>query len=187
MEKCIYLCPMKRIVGILMFLVLITGCEKYVVEKSDITLSGKYVVSKIHISNVDQSQTPDSMYLLGSTYINHELPKPFDSMVVDDFYLHMDYSTIRLNLLGVTQTGQDIWEYGNSPDEIFYRILGNNSYNNGYIQFTYITSTGAATTMTFLIEDDGFESLQLKSSGAWFDGEMGQKQVMTLGLTRVGP
>ena len=187
MEKCIYLCPMKRIVGILMFLVLITGCEKYVVEKSDITLSGKYVVSKIHISNVDQSQTSDSMYLLGSTYINHELPKPFDSMVVDDFYLHMDYSTIRLNLFGVTQTGQDIWEYGNSPDEIFYRILGNNSYNNGYIQFTYITSTGAATTMTFLIEDDGFESLQLKSSGAWFDGEMGQKQVMTLGLTRVGP
>ena len=178
---------MKRIFGILMFLVLITGCEKYVVEKSDITLSGKYVVSKIHISNVDQSQTPDSMYLLGSTYINHELPKPFDSMVVDDFYLHMDYSTIRLNLFGVTQTGQDIWEYGNSPDEIFYRILGNNSYNNGYIQFTYITSTGAATTMTFLIEDDGFESLQLKSSGAWFDGEMGQKQVMTLGLTRVGP
>ena len=178
---------MKRIVGILMFLVLITGCEKYVVEKSDITLSGKYVVSKIHISNVDQSQTSDSMYLLGSTYINHELPKPFDSMVVDDFYLHMDYSTIRLNLFGVTQTGQDIWEYGNSPDEIFYRILGNNSYNNGYIQFTYITSTGAATTMTFLIEDDGFESLQLKSSGAWFEGEMGQKQVMTLGLTRVGP
>ncbi len=178
---------MKRIVGILMFLVLITGCEKYVVEKSDITLSGKYVVSKIHISSVDQSQTPDSMYLLGSTYINYNLPKPFDSMVVDDFYLHMDYSTMRINLLGVTQTGQDIWEYGNSPDEIFYRVLGNNAYNYGHIQFTYITPNGAAVTMTFLIEDDGLESLQLKSSGAWFNGEMGEKQVMTLGLTRVGP
>ena len=119
---------MKRIVGILMFLVLITGCEKYVVEKSDITLSGKYVLSKLNVANVDQNQTPDSLYLLGSTYVNHNLPKPFDSIVIDDFYLHMDYSTIRLNLLGVTPTGKDIWEYGNSPNEIFYNILANNAH-----------------------------------------------------------
>lgn len=179
---------MRRIVGILMFLVLLSGCEKYVVEKSDITLSGKYVISKIHITNVDQNQTTDSLYLLGSTYVNHKLPKPFDSLVIDNFYLHMDYSTMRINLLGVnTIGGSDIWEYGNHPDEIFYKVLGNNSYNNGFLQFTYVTSTGNAATMTFLIEDDGFESLQLKSSGAWFESEMGQKQVMTLGLTRVGP
>lgn len=178
---------MKRIVGILMFLVLITGCEKYVVEKSDITLSGKYVVSKLNVINVDQNQTPDSLYLLGSTYVNHKLPKPFDSIVIDDFYLHMDYSTIRLNLLGVNPTGKDIWEYGNYPNEIFYNIWGNNSYSNGFLQFTYVTSAGNSATMTFLIEDDGFESLQLKSSGAWFESEMGQKQVMTLALTRVGP
>ena len=178
---------MRRIIGILVFLVLLTGCEKYVVEKSDVTLSGKYVISKLNVINVDQSQTPDSLYLMGSTYVNHNLPKPFDSIVIDNFYLHMDYSTIRLNMLGVTSTGQDIWEYGNSPDEIFYRILGNNSYSSGFLQFTYITSAGNAATITFLIEDDGFESLQLKSEGAWFESEMGQKQVMTLGLTRVGP
>lgn len=178
---------MKRIVGILMFLVLITGCEKYVVEKSDITLSGKYVVSKLHISGVDQNQTSDSLYLLGSTYINHNMPKPFDSIVIDDFYLHMDYSTIRINLLGVMPTGQDIWEYGNSPDEIFYFVRGNNSYYNGRIEFTYYTSDNVPHTMNFIIEDDGFESLQLKSWGAWFDGPNGEKQVMTLGLTRVGP
>ena len=178
---------MRRIIGILVFLVLLTGCEKYVVEKSDVTLSGKYVISKLNVINVDQSQTPDSLYLMGSTYVNHNLPKPFDSIVIDNFYLHMDYSTIRINMLGVTSTGQDIWEYGNSPDEIFYRILGNNSYSSGFLQFTYITSAGNAATMTFLIEDDGFESLQLKSEGAWFESEMGQKQVMTLGLTRVGP
>ena len=40
---------------------------------------------------------------------------------------------------------------------------------------------------SFLIEDDGFESLQLKSAGAWFKGKFGEKQVMTLYLTRVGP
>jgi hypothetical protein len=178
---------MRRIVGFLIFLVFLSGCEKYVVETSDITLSGKYVISKIHITNVDQNQTPDSLYLIGSTYVNHNLPKPFDSLVINDFYLHMDYSTIRINLLGVTPTGKDIWEYGISPNEIFYNVLGNNSYNNGFLQFTYVTSAGNAATMTFLIEDDGFESLQLKSEGAWFESEMGQKQVMTLGLTRVGP
>ena len=178
---------MKRIVGILMFLVLLSGCEKYVVEKSDVTLSGKYVISKLNVINVDQNQTSDSLYLMGTTYVNHKLPKPFDSISIDNFYLHMDYSTIRINLLGVTQTGTDVWEYGNHPDEIFYNILGNNSYNSGFLQFTYITSDGHAATMTFLIEDDGFESLQLKSEGAWFEGDMGQKQVMTLGLTRVGP
>ena len=98
---------------------LLTGCEKYVVEKSDITLSGKYVISKLNVINVDQNQTQDSLYLIGSTYINNNLPKPFDSIVIDNFYLHMDYSTIRINMLGVTSTGQDIWEYGNSSDEIF--------------------------------------------------------------------
>ena len=178
---------MRRIVGILMFFALLSGCEKYVVEKSDVTLSGKYVISKLNVINVDQNQTRDSLYLMGSTYVNRKLPKPFDSIVIDKFYLHMDYSTIRINLLGVTSTGTDIWEYGKSPNEIFYRVLGNNSYNNGFLQFTYVTSDGNAATMTFLIEDDGFESLQLKSEGAWFESEMGQKQVMTLGLTRVGP
>ena len=178
---------MRRIVGILMFLVLLSGCEKYVTEISDLTLSGKYVISKIHITNVDQNQTPDSLYLIGSTYVNHKLAKPFDSLVINDFYLHMDYSTIRINLLGVTPTGKDIWEYGISPNEIFYNIWGNNSLNNGRIEFTYYTSDNAPHTMNFIIEDDGFESLQLKSWGGWFNGPNGEKQVMTLGLTRVGP
>jgi hypothetical protein len=41
--------------------------------------------------------------------------------------------------------------------------------------------------MKFIIEDDGLETLQLKSSGAWFSGKLGEKQVMTMSLTRVGP
>jgi hypothetical protein len=92
-----------------------------------------------------------------------------------------------MNQLGVNPTGRDIWEYGASPNEIFYRILGNNSYNSGFVQFDYVASDKSVRTLTFLIEDDGFESLQLKSSGAWFKGKMGEKQVMTLYLTRVGP
>ncbi|MEY4334401.1 MAG: hypothetical protein RLZZ196_3145 [Bacteroidota bacterium] len=171
---------------ILIFL-LLTSCEKFALERSDVTLSGKYVVSKLDITSVDQNTNRDSLYSLGSTYVNSTLPDPFDSIVINRFYWHMDYMTIRLNELGVSPTGQDIWEYGNSPNEIFYRILNNTTYSKGYLQFDYITKDGSARTMTFYIEDDGLESLQLKSSGAWFKGKFGEKQVMTLYLTRVGP
>jgi hypothetical protein len=92
-----------------------------------------------------------------------------------------------MNQLGVNPTGRDLWQYGSSPNEIFYRILSNNSYSSGFLQFDYVTSDGSVRTLTFLIEDDGFESLQLKSTGAWFKGKFGEKQVMTLYLTRVGP
>jgi hypothetical protein len=65
--------------------------------------------------------------------------------------------------------------------------VGSTTYSKGYLQFDYVTRDGSARTMTFYIEDDGIESLQLKSSGAWFKGKFGEKQVMTLYLTRVGP
>ena len=178
---------MRKIFLSLSCLFLFSGCEKFITEISDVTLSGKYVVSKLDITNVDQNQERDSLYTINSTYINELLPAPFDSMRINRFYFHLDYSTIRFSQLGVTNDGRDIWEYGSSPNEIFYKVLSNNSYNNGYIQFTYITKDKSARTMTFLIEDDGYESLQLKSSGAWFNGKFGQKQVMTLYLTRVGP
>lgn len=172
---------------LILVLFLLTSCEKFVLETSDVTLSGKYVVSKLDITNVDQNTNRDSLYTVGDTYVNSILPDPIDSIVVNRFYLHFDYSTVRMNQLGVNPTGRDLWQYGSSPNEIFYRILSNNSYNSGFLQFDYVTSDGSARTLTFLIEDDGFESLQLKSVGAWFKGKFGEKQVMTLYLTRVGP
>lgn len=169
------------------FIVLFTSCEKFALERSDVTLSGKYVISKLDITSVDQNTNHDSLYTVGSTYINHMLPDPFDSITINRFYWHMDYSNILLNDTGVNWAGRDMWEYGNYPNEIFYRILGNTTYSSGYLQFDYVTKDGTARTMTFYIEDDGIESLQLKSSGAWFKGKFGEKQVMTLYLTRVGP
>jgi hypothetical protein len=178
---------MKKLFLLLSICFLLFSCEAYVSPNSDVSLSGKYVVSKVDITNVDQNQTRDSLYLNGTTYNNPLLPKPFDNIQINRFYIHMDYSTIRMKQLGVTSTGQDIWKYGNHPNEIFYRILNNTAYSFGYLQFDYITDDGSSKRMTFYIEDDGYESLQLKSSGAWFNGKFGQKQVMTLTLTRVGP
>jgi hypothetical protein len=172
---------------LILLLFLLSSCRKYVVDTSDVTLSGEYVVSKLDITNVDQNTSRDSLYTIGSEYVNPVLPDPIDSITINRFYLHFDYSTIRMNKLGVNNTGRVIWQYGSSPNEIFYRILFNNSFNSGFLQFDYITVDGSLRTLTFLIEDDGFESLQLKSSGAWFKGKFGEKQVMTLYLTRVGP
>ena len=172
---------------LLIILFFITSCEKFVLETSDVTLSGKYVVSKMDITNVDQNQTRDSLYLLGTTYNNSSLPKPFDVIPINHFYIHMDYASIRMKLVGVTQGGQDIWGYGNAPNEIFYRILNNYAYDLGYLQFDYITDNGSSRRITFHIEHDGYESLQLKSVGGWFNGKYGEKQVMTMFLTRVGP
>jgi len=172
---------------ILLLGLFLSSCEQYVTEMKDVTLSGKYVVSKLEITNVDQNQTRDSLYLVGTTYTNQNLPHPFNNIQINNFYIHFDYSTVRMKLNGVTPSGQDIWMYGVSPNEIFYRTFGTTPYHSGYLQYYYTTINGSHPLITFMIEDDGFESLQLKSSGAWFNGKLGEKQVMTLSLTRVGP
>jgi hypothetical protein len=176
---------MKKIV--LITLLFFTSCQLYVTERKDVTLSGKYVVSKLEISSVDQNQTKDESYLLGSTYRNPKLPDPFNVISINNFYIHFDYSTVRMKLVGVLPSGQDIWFYGSEPNYIFYKNFGGTPFHAGYVQYHYKTKDGNYMSVTFLIEDDGLETLQLRSSGAWFTGKSGEKQVMTISLTRVGP
>lgn len=176
---------MKKI--ILIFILLFLGsCERYALPISDLTLSGKYKLTLLDATSVDQNITTDSLYRTGTVYINRNLPKPFDSLVINRFYIHLDYSTLRMNLLGVTPFGSDVWEFGNSPNFIYYRVLNNNTYNHGYLQFDYENQTGSKT-LTFHIEEDGIESLQLQSTGSWARGKFGEKQVLTFVWTRVGP
>ena len=87
---------MKKLYLILV-LFLLTSCEKFVVETSDVTLSGKYVVSKLDITSVDQNTNRDSLYTIGDVYVNPILPDPIDSIVINRFYIHFDYSTVRMN------------------------------------------------------------------------------------------
>ena len=176
---------MKKI--ILIILLFLTSCQFYVTEIKDVTLSGKYVVSKLEITNVDQNQIRDEIYLIGDTYVNNNLPHPFNNIKINNFYIHFDYSTVRMDLCGVTKSGEDIWGYGVSPNEIFYKTFGTTPFHSGYLQYNYTSKNGGHVSMAFIIEDDGMETLQIKSSGAWFDGKFGQKQVMTMLLTRVGP
>lgn len=175
---------MKKI--ILIILLFLTSCQFYVTEIKDVTLSGKYVVSKLEITSVDQSNPRIEKFLIGQTYVNDALGHPFNKIQINNFYIHFDYSTVRMDWIR-TESGRDIWRYGMSPNEIFYRISGTTPFHSGYVQFDYISKDGSPRPLKFIIEDDGLESLQLKLNGIWSNGQFGEKQVITMSLTRVGP
>lgn len=165
---------------ILLSLLLLTSCERYVTEISTLTLSGKYKLALLDVTSVDQRTSPDSTYLAGSVYINPSLPSPFDTIRINRFYIYFTYSEIKLNLIDTTQS-PEIYQFNTE-----YKILNNNAYDLGHLQFTYFP-TPIAKTLTFHIEKDGLESLQLQSSGQWVRGRFGEKQVLTFVWTRVGP
>jgi hypothetical protein len=182
---------------LLLVVLTLTSCEHYVTEFKDVTLSGTYVVSKLHVTNVDQNQSRDSLYLVGGTYINPNLPHPFNRIIINNFYINFDYSTIRINKIGVLpNTGQDIWQYGSSPlhptiqqnrEHIIYYIGNRTPYYSGNIDFIYTPINSSNRRIVLGIEDDGLESLQLKTKGNWVSGPYGQNQMITFTLTRVGP
>lgn len=175
---------MKKI--ILIILLFLTSCQFYVTEIKDVTLSGKYVVSKLEITSVDQSIPRIEKFFIGQTYVNNALGHPFNKIQINNFYIHFDYSTIRMGEIQV-EDGRDIWDYGMSPKEIFYRVFGTTPFHSGYLEFDYLSKDGSRRSMKFIIEDDGLETLQLRSTGIWPNNQFGEKQTMTLFLTRVGP
>ena len=158
----------------------LTSCERYVTEISTLTLSGKYKLALLDVTSVDQRTSPDSTYLAGSVYINPSLPFPFDTIQINRFFIYFTYSEIKINLIDTSQ-GRDIYQFNTN-----YKVLNNNAYDLGHLQFTYFP-TPIAKTLTFHIEKDGLESLQLQSSGQWVNGRFGEKQVLTFVWTRVSP
>ena len=176
---------MKNIV-LIFILVFLTGCEKYV-SGTHLTLSGKYVIARISLLSVDQNTTRDTVYRSGDIYKsnNPSSPKPFDTIRVGNTFFHFDYSVINLMYLGVIDDS-DVWD---NSYQTSYTIRGNNQWQEGYLQFRYDDTLKTKTkhTMTFQITEDKFESLELTSSGQWSHGNMGEKRIMILNLTRVGP
>ena len=171
---------------ILLILLLFTSCQLYVTEVKDVTLSGKYVVSKLEVTTVDQGQPKNKIYLIGDTYLNDDLGHPFNKIPINNFYIHFDYSTVRMDWTR-TESGRDIWGYGMSPNYIFYENFGRTPFHSGYIQFDYMSKNGSYKSFRFIIEDDGLETLQLRSFEAWPNSQSGGKEVITMLLTRVGP
>ena len=70
---------MKKLV-VIVLLVILTGCEKYV-SGTHLTLSGKYLITRVSMISVDQNTTRDSVYYSGDIYKSQSnlSPKPFDT------------------------------------------------------------------------------------------------------------
>lgn len=171
-----------------LLLVILTSCEKYVTEVSDLTLSGKYVVSKLAVIQTNNPTTPDTVYLSNQVFVSNNLPDPFDTIKVNDFYIHFDYSTVRMNWLGNTNVGREVWKYGDKPNYIFYnRVFGSyDAYTLGKISFEYVPSNRNSISRVILqVDSDLLESLQL--SGFEFVSNEGTKYRLIFSLTRVGP
>jgi hypothetical protein len=57
---------MKKLV-VIVLLVILTGCEKYV-SGTHLTLSGKYLITRVSMISVDQNTTRDTVYYSGDIY-----------------------------------------------------------------------------------------------------------------------
>lgn len=170
---------------------LLVGCEKYVTETSTLTLSGKYVLSKLTIIETSQPISKDTTYLSGQTFTNTNLPDPFDTIKVDNFYIHFDYASIRMVWYNRIQNGQrDRWEYGESPNDIFYSRVpwSYDAYNLGKIQFLYKPKDRNTYQPVLLqVDSDLFESLQLSGLDFAPYGKDGPHYRLIMSFNRVGP
>jgi hypothetical protein len=176
---------------ILILLIFLTSCEKYTTNVSDLTLSGKYVVSKLIVIQTSQASKKDSTYLSNQLFTNNLLPDPFDSIRINDFYIHFDYSTIRMVWYDRIQNGmRDRWLYGESPNEIFYNRVpwSYDAYTFGKIQFDYKPrDRGSYQKIIFQIDSDLLETLQLSGLDFAPNGKDGPHYRLILTLNRVGP
>ena len=184
----IIIATMKK--SIFIFCFFLISCEKFVTEVSDLTMSGKYVVSKLTVIQTSNPSSQNQEFLTGQTYINPILPDPFDTIKVSDFYIHFTYSNVMLGYLGNNFSGE-VWKYGKGPQNyIFYHRVPwtFDAYTLGKIRFDYIPDNKNVVFPVILqVESDKFESLQLSGLEYSPTGANGTRYRLILSLIRVGP
>ena len=181
---------MKKLILILSIFLL--GCEKYITNVSDLTMSGKYVVSKLQVIQTSNPTSKDTTYLNNQLFVSPNLPDPFDSIRINNFYIHFTYSNVMIYWLGNdANTGREIWRYGQRMnDQIFYHRVPwtFDGYSLGAIRFHYQPKNrGSITPVTFNVDSDRFESLQLSGLEFTPSGPNGSRYRLIFTLTRVGP
>jgi hypothetical protein len=169
-----------------LILFMLTSCEKYVTDTSTITLSGKYLLQKLSIVQIENPTDSIKNFVVGDMVINRFLPDPFDTLKVGAFYLDFNYSDLRMNFLRRTNE-RDVWEYGMSPDFIFYhRVpLSFDAYTFGKITFVYLPKNEKSYRKIVLsIDSDLAESLQLSGLDFSPHGRNGPKYRYVFHLKR---
>jgi hypothetical protein len=186
---------MKKLFLLLLVLVL-SSCEKYVTEISDVTLMGLYVVSEVEVISTDPQYSTNNSYHGGQVFQDNDLPVPFNYIKTNDFHINF-FNNGFVGNFGViwenrNQTSQvPIWRYDtrypSSQSNARFSIFGNNSYYLGSLVLNYYSAHNKLETLTFRIEKDGYESLQLLSSGTYPLGQYGESKLLRLYLTRIHP
>lgn len=181
--------------GIILFLLglFLTSCEQYVVEISDVTVAGLYVVSEVEVVSTNPQYSTDTSYHGGQVFQDNDLPIPFNHIKTNNFHINFFNNGFAGNF-GLIWSNQNqpsqvpIWQYDTRNSQLYdgFKIVGNTPYNLGAIVFNYTTQNGPSV-MTFVIEKDGYESLQLLSSGAYPLGQYGESKKIRLYLTRIHP
>ena len=183
---------MKKFILFTFILGCFSSCEKYTTNISDLTLSGKYVVSKLQVIQTSNPTSRDTTYLGNQIFVNNSLPDPFDSIRVNNFYIHFTYTNVMIDWLGNDRfSGYEIWKYGQDRSEpIFYERISwtYNAYELGKIRFRYIpTNKGVSFPVILQIDSDQAESLQISGFEFAPNGPNGTRYRLILSLTRVGP
>ena len=178
---------MKRILGLLMFLVLLSGCEKYVVEISNVTLSGLYVVDWVTVVGSEGNDTI-LHYENGEIFTDTNLNsyKPFNEIETNEFNINFESSSFigDFEMIWLDKPVKPInWKYDTrDSDDAFFKI-NNTAYSYGTLRLNYFQpGDKSITTMIFKIEEDGFEHLKLLSSPYGPDNRR-----IRLYLTRIAP
>lgn len=168
---------MKRFFYIIISIFLLTSCVKYE-QPTLVSLSGEYRIDKVTYEEVDNTSSSNNMvYYPGDLYVNPSEKFPMDSIAVGFTRIHMDYSIMRFKPID-NPDGSVTW-----TKEYYYYVHGQTTqYDLGYIQVDIDGST-----RTFKIVDDGNETLVLRTTGTWANGNAGSNVSVTLLLTRVGP
>lgn len=166
---------MKKMLLILLSLVGLTSCVKYV-EPPSLSLSGEYRIDKITYENRDDSNL-NRVFYPGDLYVNESETKPLDSIQVGFNRLALDYGTIYFDPVDLP-SGSTIWN-----KQYTYYVHGQVTvYDYGYIVFDY-----DGTRRVWKILEDGMESLVIRTSGSYDSGSNSSGETTTMFLTRVGP
>ncbi len=168
---------MKKTILILIICSLFYSCEVYQ-EPTLLSLSGEYVIDKVTWQSTENSVNPtDLIYNPGDTYVNPYDTFPMDKINVGFTRWHLDYSVISFFPIP-NGSGTTHWQR-----QYFYEVINHNSiYDLGYIKFQVNGSV-----RIFKILSDGLESLTLRTTGLWPYGSIGENQLVTVHLTRIGP
>jgi len=184
---------MKKIFLFNLICTILVSCEKYVTEISDVTLSGLYVVDEIDV--IGNNGTTNISYHSGDIFDNQIFPQPFNHIKTNDFNINFEND-------GFVGDFQMVWTNKNSPfitpqwlydsrhhANVYdgFSIYGNNSYSLGTLILNYTTNDRISHVMSFKIEKDGFESLQLLSTSSYPYGQYGTSSRFRIYLTRIHP